>query len=316
MTIGDVISSTLFEQSADVADEVLGHHALTMLLKKKGKIEEFTGGYEIRKACLYNTTTVGGFYAGNDSFNMNSSNDLATFVYQIKQCYEPMIISGRDMRANSGSNRIIDLVDQKFKATKSRLKNTFSTSILGDGTSFGGAGFDGISKHVSATPTSGTLGGNTRLGNSWTQNVAITGVGLTAANIQSNCTDAILQITRGSDMPDCALAQRVAYKYLHDSLTAIQRLGNESTARGGFKSLYYDGVEFFFDGGFGGSTLTSNTIRFLNTEYLSFDVESQANFKPLETKPARPFDQDTYANVVIVEGNLCSSAPQFFAYLA
>jgi hypothetical protein len=314
MTIGDVISSTLHEQSADVADEITGHHALTALLKKKGKIEEFTGGYEIRKAVLYNTTAVGGFYQGNSTFNMNGSDDLATFVYQIRQCYEPFIISGREMRANKGSSRIVDLVDQKFKATKSRLKNTFSTSILGDGTGFGGLGFDGVGKHVSSSPSSGTLGGISR-SNSFAQNV-YSNVGLTAANIQSSCTDVILQITRNADQPDCALAGRTAYKLLHDSLTAIQRLGNESTARGGFKSLYYDGVEFFFDGGFGGQTAGLTQIRFLNTEYMSFDVESQANFKPLEAKPSRAYDQDTYANVIIVEGNLCSSAPQLLALLA
>jgi hypothetical protein len=314
MTIGDVISSTLHEQSADVADEVLGHHPLTMILKKKGKIEEFTGGYEIRKAVLYNTTAVGGFYAGNESFNMNASDDLATFVYAIKQCYEPMIISGRDMRANKGSARIVDLVDQKFKATKARLKNTFSSSILGDGTGFGGRGFDGIQKHVSSTPTVGTLGGIDRAVYSFAQNVATTGTTFTAANIQSALTNLILQVTRGTEMPDVGLAGRTAYKFLHDSLTAIQRLGSENTARGGYKALYYDGVEWFFDGGFGGSTLSLNTVRILNTDYLSFDVESQANFKPLETKPARPFDQDTYANVIIVEGNLCSSAPQLMAY--
>lgn len=316
MAIGDIISSTLWEQSADVADEVMYHAPLTALLKDKGKIEEFTGGYEIRKAVLYNTTTVGGFYSQNDAFNMNASDDLATFVYGIKQCYEPFIISGRDMRANKGSSRIVDLVDQKYKATKSRLKNTFSVSILGDGTAFGGKGFDGVQKHVSSAPSSGTLGGIDRSVYSFAQNVAVTGVGLTAANIQSNCTDVIIQVTRGSDRPDVALAGRTAYKYLHDSLTAIQRLGSEKTARGGFQSLFYDGVEFYFDGGFGGLTVGANTIRFLNTDYLSFDVESQANFKPLETKPTRPFDQDTYANVIIVEGNLCSSAPQLMAYLA
>lgn len=314
MAIGDIISSTLWEQSQDVADEVLKHHPVVRILEKKGKIEEFTGGYEIRKAILYNDTVVGGFYSHNETFNMNGSDDLATANYGIKQCYEPMIISGRDMRANKGSARIINLVDQKFKATKARLKNNFSSSIMGDGTGFGGKGFDGIQKHISSTPSSGTLGGLAR-SYSWMQNL-YSNVGLTAVNIQSSLTDAIIQLTRGVEGPDCGLAGRTVWKYLHDSLTAIQRIGNENTMKGGGKVLVYDGVEFFFDGGYGGQTAGLTQVRLINTDYLSFDIESQANFKPLETKPVRPFDQDTYANVIIVEGNLCSSAPALLGLVA
>jgi hypothetical protein len=312
----EALVATLFDQSDNIADEVLHHNPLLKTLDDQGAIRKFSGGYELRKPVMYNDSAVGGFYAGFSSFNLNAIDDSTAFRFAIKQVYEPVAISGRDRRANRDQAMLLDLAEMKMKAAISRLKNTVSTSLRGDGTASGGLEFDGIKKAVSSSPSSGTYGQIDRTSNSFARNLAVTGVTFTAANVQEQLTDAISQIVRGDEQPDLGLMDRTAWKFLHSSLTAIQRIQLPvKSATAGFRSLQYDGVDFVFDGGYGSSVLESNTCRLLNTKYWSFDMVRGADFKPLAPEMNRPVDQDAFFTVIIVEGNLCCSAPALQAYV-
>jgi hypothetical protein len=315
----EAVVATLFDQSDEIADLIANHNPVLMALDKKGSIRRFSGGYEIRKPVLHGATAVGGFYTGFEAFDLDANVDFTAFQFAIKQVYEPVAISGREKRANRDEEQLLDLVETKIKAAVSRLKNTVSTSIRGDGTAFGGREFDGLKKAISTSPTSGTYGGITRTSNSFSQNVAVTvSGGFTAANIQGELTDGISRITRDSDSPDLGLMDRATWKLLHQSLTAIQRITDEpKTGKAGFRSLVYDNCDFYFDGGYGASTvLGSGTCRLLNTDFWTFDLVRGADFKPLEPKMDRPTDQDAFFSVIIAEGNLCCSAPALQAVLS
>lgn len=311
----EAIVATLFDQSDAIADEVLHHNPLLKSLDDQGLIRKFSGGYELRKPIMYNDAAVGGFYAGFSSFNLDAIDDATAFRFAIKQAYEPVAISGRDRRANRDQAMLLDLAEMKMKAAISRLKNTVSTSLRGDGTGSGGLEFDGIKKAVSTSPSSGTYGQIDRTSNTWARNLAVN-VTLSAANVQEQVTDAISQITRGDETPDLGLCDRTAWKFLHSSLTAIQRIQLPSKkAVAGFRALSYDGCDFVFDGGFGSSVLETNSVRLLNTKYWSFDMVRGADFKPLAPEMNRPVDQDAFFTVIIVEGNLCCSAPALQAVI-
>jgi hypothetical protein len=312
----EAVVATLFDQSDEIADEILHHSPVLATLNEQGLVRRFSGGYEIRKPIMYNDTAVGGFYSGFSSFNLDSIDDFTAFRFAIKQCYEPVAISGRDKRANRDQEMLLDLAETKMKAAVARLKNTVSTSLRGDGTGSGGLEFDGLKKAVASSPSSGTYGQIDRSSNTFARNVAVTSVGLTAANIQENISDTISQVTRNDEMVDLGIMDRTAWKYLHSSLTAIQRINQPvKKAIAGFRTLQYDGVDFVFDGGYGSSVLESASVRLLNTKYWSFDLVRGADFKPLAPEMARPVDQDAVFTVVIVEGNLCCSAPALQAFL-
>lgn len=312
----EALVATLFDQSDNIADEVLHHNPLLKTLDEQGNIRKFSGGYELRKPVMYNDSAVGGFYAGFSSFNLNAIDDSTAFRFAIKQVYEPVAISGRDRRANRDQAMLLDLAEMKMKAAISRLKNTVSTSLRGDGTGSGGLEFDGIKKAVSSSPSSGTYGQIDRTSNTFARNLAVTGVTFTAANVQEQITDAISQIVRGDEQPDLGLMDRTAWKFLHSSLTAIQRIQLPvKKATAGFRTLQYDGCDFVFDGGFGSSVLETNTCRLLNTKYWTLDLVRGADFKPLAPEMNRPVDQDAFFTVIIVEGNLCCAAPALQAYV-
>jgi len=311
----EAIVATLFEQSDSIADEVLHHNPLLKSLDDQGLIRKFSGGYELRKPIMYNDAAVGGFYSGFSSFNLDAIDDATAFRFAIKQCYEPVAIAGRDRRANRDQAQLLDLAEMKMKAAISRLKNTVSTSLRGDGTGSGGLEFDGIKKAVSTSPTSGTYGQIDRATNTWARNLAVNTT-LTAANVQETITDTLSQVTRGDEMPDLGLMDRTAWKFLHSSLTAIQRIQLPAKkAVAGFRALSYDGCDFVFDGGFGSTVLETNSCRLMNTKYWTFDMVRGADFKPLAPEMTRPIDQDAFFTVILVEGNLCCSAPALQAVI-
>jgi hypothetical protein len=311
----EAVVATLFDQSDAIADEVLHHNPLLAALQDQGLVRRFSGGYELRKPIMYNDAAVGGFYSGFSSFNLDAIDDFTAFKFAIKQAYEPVAISGRDRRANRDDAQLLDLVETKIQAAIARLKNTVGTSIRGDGTGSGGLEFDGIKKAVSTSPSSGTYGGIDRSANVFARNYA-KNVTLTALNVQEEITDAISRITRGDEMPDLGLMERTAWKFLHNSLTAIQRIqAPTKKAVAGFRALEYDGCSFVFDGGYGSAVLESNSCRLLNTKYWTMDMVRGADFKPLAPDMARPVDQDAFFTVIIVEGNLCCSAPALQAVI-
>lgn len=324
-SLAESVVATLFDQSKQTADEVLHHNPFLAVLDETGRIKRFSGGNEIRRAVLHNDTNQGGFYAEYDSFNLNSVIDLDALQFDIKQCYEPMAISGRERRANRDEEQLLDLVEEKNDAAKSRLKNLVSTSIKGDGTLYSGREFDGLKKAVSSSP-SGTYGKLDRTTKLYANNKTITGITFTASNIQAELTAGIMAMTRGDDGPDFGFCHPTPWKYLHQSLTAIQRI-NSTKAVAGFEKrvLSYDGVDFYFDGGYGGPSVAagsasavveSGSIRLLNSKYWEFAIERQADFMPLAPTMDRPVDQDAFFTVIIVEGNLVCRAPSLQLYMA
>lgn len=311
----EAVVATLFDQSDAIADEILRHNPVLAALQEQGLIRRFSGGYELRKPIMFNDAAVGGFYSGYSSFNLDAIEDFTAFKFAIKQCYEPVAISGRERRANRDEAQLLDHVETKIKSSISRLKNTVDTSLRGDGTGSGGLEFDGLKKAVSTSPTSGTYGSIDRATNTFAQNLAIN-VTLTAANVQEQITDAITRVTRGSEMPDLGIMDRTAWKFLHSSLTAIQRIQLPTKkATAGFRAMSYDGCDFVFDGGYNSAVLETNSCRLLNTKYWTMDMVRGADFKPLQNEMARPIDQDAFFTVIIVEGNLCCSAPALQAVI-
>ena len=317
-TLEEVVVATLFDQSDNIADEVLHHNPLLAALDDRGNVRRFSGGYEIRKPVLFNDTAIGGFFSGFEAFDLEPASDFSAFQFAIRQCYEPLSISGRDRRANRDQEMLLDHVESKMQASTSRLKNTVSTSLRGDGTAFGGREFEGIQKMISTTPSTGTYGAIDRATNTWARNIAISvSGGFTAANVQENITDGLCRASRGDEAPDLGIMDRSTWKLLHSSMMAIQRITKtDRKALAGFRSMTYDGCDFVYDGGYGSTVLPTGQCRLINTKYVTFDLVRGADFKPLDPKLDRPIDQDAFFTVIIVEGNLCCSAPALQAVLS
>ena len=317
LDISQTIATTLFLQSDDTADVILKNNALLARLQEKGRVKKHSGGYELRKPVMFNQTGNGKWYSGLESLDTTIADDTTAYVYALKQRAEVIGVSGREKRANKGNKtQLIDLIDMKIDAGVSRLKNAVSSSIHSDGTGSSGKEFDGIQKHISTSPSSGTVGGIDRSSYTWARNISYAPGGLSAANIQGYLATLIVQLTRGGDSPDLGVADNATWVLLHNSFTAIQRIQDAKTkGMAGFRSLNYMGIDVVLDGGYGDAAAT-NELRVFTTDYFSLDMHEDGFFKPVNPEKRAPVNQDAEYTILLAEGNLCCSAHPFQGVLS
>ena len=80
---------------------------------------------------------------------------------------------------------------------------------------------------------------------------------------------------------------------------------SDEMAQAGFESLKYMGADVVLDGGYGGDAGT-NTMYFLNCDYLFFRPHSQRNFAPIGDERFA-VNQDAMVQLIGFAGNMTTS---------
>jgi hypothetical protein len=221
-------------------------------------------------------------------------------------------ISGLEMLQNSGEDAIINLLAGRMKNAEKTMLNNVALDCYSDGSADGGKQIGGLNLLVSATPSSGTVGGINRATstNAFWRNIASAPSGApTAANIQARMNAVALQLVRGTDFADLIVADNNYYATYLESLQAIQRITSEDMAGAGFTSLKYFGAggsaDVVLDGGVGGGC-PQNTMFFLNTNYIHFRPHTDRNFAPIGDDRLA-INQDAMVRLIGFAGNMTLS---------
>jgi hypothetical protein len=316
----DIVSTTIQSRSAKLADNTLRQNALLARLQKRGNVKPFSGGNVILQELMYNdpNTQNAGSYSGYDVIDITPNSPITSAQFDIKQYAAAVSISGLEQLQNSGKEAIIDLLEARVQVAEKQMMNTLSTGIYGDGTGNSGKNLTGLQAAVSDTPTSGTYGGINRATWSFWRNVAFSsatdgGAAATSANIQSYMNRVALQLVRGNDSPDIAVADTNYYRLFLESMQAIQRVASEEMTGLGFTALKYYGagnaMDVVLDGGIGGA-IGTNRMYFLNTNYLFLRPHKDRNMVPIGGD-RMSVNQDAVVKLIGWAGNLTSSGSQF-----
>ena len=220
-----------------------------------------------------------------------------------------MTISGPEMLQNSGKEQMIDLLATRVEIAESRLRNKIDYDLHGDGTANAGKALVGLSAMISTTPSTGTYGGINAANWAFWQNTATTGTTITASNIQAKMTSTALQLVRGTDKADLIVADTNFYSLYVQSLQAIQRITSEESGSAGFASMkFYGGgtsADVVLGGGYGNEQ-PSNTMYFLNTNYIFLRPHKERNFVPIGGE-RQAINQDAIVKLYGWAGNLTTS---------
>ena len=71
-------------------------------------------------------------------------------------------ISGLEELQNSGSERVIDLLESRIKNAERTMANNVSNDLYSDGTASGGKQIGGLQHIIADAPSTGTVGGINR----------------------------------------------------------------------------------------------------------------------------------------------------------
>jgi hypothetical protein len=305
---GDVVTTSLENRSRKLADNISNNNALLKKLRAKGNEKTFDGGREIIEELSYAENNTFQFYSGYEFLNVTVNDTMTAARFPIKQAAIAVTISGLEELQNSGDEQMIELIEARVKNAELTFWNQMSAAIYSDGTAFDGKQVGGLASIISKTPTVGIVGGIDRSTQTWWQNAATNTGGVTSTNIQDQMNHLAVQLKRNSDGTDLIVADNNYYIAFLESLTAIQRITSSGADKGisGFTSLAYTGagkeVDVILDGGRNGQ-IPTNTMYFLNTEYLMYRPMARRNFKVIGGD-RQNINQDAKVRIFAWAGNM------------
>ncbi|MGE4259217.1 MAG: phage major capsid protein [Candidatus Babeliales bacterium] len=307
--ISEIITTTIENRSGVLADNFTTNNAILMKMKEGDRVKPVNGGYEIRQELAYAANSTAMRYSGYQTLDISPQDVFTSAAFNIKQYAVAVSISGLEMLQNTGQEAIIDLLESRIENAEGSLMNLISTDMYGDGTAGGGKAIDGLNALVSATPTTGTVGGINAATWSFWQNYLydFSDLSITpsATTIQAAMNAAFLGTARGRDQVDLIIADNTYYTYYWSSLQGIQRIMDDKKASAGYTTLKFMGADVVFDGGVGGGC-PANTMFFLNTKYLYFRPHKDRNFVALD--PDRfATNQDAMVKMIAWAGNMTAS---------
>lgn len=312
-TMTEIVTTTLRNRSGKLADDVTKNNALLARLSAKGKVKTVDGGRTIVQEISYAENGTYKRYSGYEALNIAPQDVFTAAEFNYAQAAVAVSMSGLEMIQNSGKEAIIDLLEGRIENAEATMRNNISIDCYSDGSADGGRQIGGLQLLVSKTPATGVVGGidaSTTVGAFW-RNIAFSAVtngggAANAANIQQYMNKVYLQLVRGRDKVDLIVADNNYWELYLESLQAIQRITNDTSAgEAGFQSLKYMGADVVLDGGFGGGTPT-NTMYFLNTNYIFFRPHAQRFFTPLGDERFA-VNQDAMVKLIGFAGNMTVS---------
>lgn len=309
-TFTEMVSTTLRNSAAQVADNVSKHNALLNRLKKKGKIQIADGGYEIQVTLEYAENSTYQRYDGYDTLNVNASDVVTAAKYDWCQVALHVTASGKELLMNSGKERMVDLVKTKKNNALKTAANNFAVDIYSDGSLNNQIG--GLA-NIIQTNGQGTVGGiNSGTFPFWRNkfkemtgtNLAASPSAANAVSMKADMNSLWLPLNRGADKPDLIVFSHDLYSLYEVGEQQLQRYMDKDMAESGFVGLKYKTADVIFDDNTNFSTTAEKGL-FLNTEYLYIKQHKEAQWTQDDEK--KPVNQDAVVIPYYWMGNLISS---------
>lgn len=312
----DILSTTIDSRNKIMADNITKNIGLLSFLEKRGRKRYFSGGSSMLEEVSYAENSTAAWYSGYETLNVSPQQTFSAARFDIRQLSGTFSLSGLDEIMNSGTEAIIDLADARMQNLEATLRNTLAAGVYSDGTGDGGRQIVGLQALVSTTPSSGTIGGIDASANAFWQNYAYSassdgGAAVNSANIERYMNKVYFSLVRNNDSPNLIVADTNYYTAYYEFLQAHARITMPSdTGDLGFNTITYKGnVPVLLDGGKGGAC-PSNTMYFLNTDYLSYRPVKGREFTRLQGD-RRPINQDAMVAIIAWAGNMTTRGRQY-----
>jgi hypothetical protein len=303
-TFTELVTTTLRNHPDMMSDNVSLHNGLYSYLKSKGKIKKVSGGYEIVRPIDHAENSTYQRFSGYDTLSIAASDVLSAAKYDWVQAAVHVVASGLEIRINSGSEQIRDLVKDRLKNAMRTAANNMSLDMYSSGALPNQMG--GLGALVTADGT-GTVGGIIAgTYTMWKNQFYECPSTPSATNIRQYMNRLFLQCTRGADQPDLIILTNDLYTLYWDALAANQRYTNDKaeTVNAGYPALKFIGSDVIHDVN-STFTATSKLGYFLNTNFIELVVHQDANWTATPEKMST--NQDAVIHPILWQGQLCLS---------
>ena len=248
-----------------LADNIFDSNPLAKRAKKNF-YRAVDGGEKIVMPLEYAELTASGWYSGADVLSTTDNQSVTAAELLWKQLYANVTINRREELQNSGKAQIISLVKSKMKTAEKTMMSKMGTGLWNAGSTT-----DAIIGLRAWLNTASTVGGISQSTNSWWQSqLDSTTTTLSIGAMQSIFNSASID----NDVPSCAFTTRTIYDLYYALLQPQQRFMDTETAKGGFKSLMFNGIPVIAD-----SYCPASNMVFLNENYCHLFYHTAENFR-------------------------------------
>jgi hypothetical protein len=276
LTYDQISAITEKKWIAKLYDNIFDSDPLLQRLKKKSYIKK-DGGTQIMIPLNYALNNAGGWYSGAETFNTTDAENMTAAVYDWKQLYENISITGRDREINNGDAAILDFVKSKTQIAEKTMIDRMGDALYSAGTD--PKSILGLATLVDATDSVGGISGSTYSWWASTEDTTTTTESMSALQTQHTL------LTKNNETPTVILGTRTLYNKYYALLQPQQRFQDSETAKGGFTSLMFNGIPYIAS-----SKCTANARYMLNENYLHLVVHKNRDMKFTGFKD--PINQD------------------------
>lgn len=312
--VGVLLSTTLKKYRKQLVDNIHDSNAVFYQLKKGEGFREEDGGERIVEPLMYGKNTTAKSYDGYESLDTTPQTGIDSAEFNWKQYSVSISISGKEERQNSGTSRILNLLEAKTKQAEMSLTQVLSEGLFSDGTGNGGKNLTGF---LAMVDDAGTYGGINSATHTWwraTVEEASEALGLPDMRNAYNSSS-----VGGKDAPTLIVTSQTLYESYEALFTNVaisgggshfstMSAGRKQMADGGFQTLEFKGVPIIWD-----EQCTSDRMYFVNTKHMKLVMHKDANFKT--TDFVKPENQDARVAQILVMGNLTCNRRASFALL-
>lgn len=279
-------------------DQIFRSNPLMMKLHKKGT--KLDGGAYITQSLLY-AEGPGGAFEGLEALDTSEAEQITAAVFNWKEYYTSITIRKIDELKNRGRAAFGRILTTKMRTAEKTMRNLLGQGIYSDG-STNPKVITGLRAMV--TTGSVTYGGIDKSTNSWWNAQVDSSTALSGISDLTEMRALMGLCTEDADTPDLITTTQTIYDKVYMLFPTYQRFGSSDMARGGFRSILFEGRPLVVD-----SHCPAGHMYFLNSDYIDLVSHEDDNmrFEPFR----QPYNQRGRTAFIFWTGNLTGSNCRF-----
>lgn len=266
----------------EIGDAVINKNFVLAYLRKKAESVE-VGGLDFAEPVL---TTANSNFAHRSHYTdipATIQDPTREFKFDPVSLTGSIVLNKKHELMNQGRHAIKKLMNTLKLQAETTIDNTINTAMWAASPT-ANVDPESIRSLVSATPTTGTIGGISRVGNTYAQNKVYTTAVTTIGGAAGLAAMHGFRATLGGDAktaPDFAVTTSVIWGLLVGYIDTLRRLqSDEQMTKLGVEQFYVTpGCLLGYDGNGGTGECPSNYLYFLNSKHLFFKVLEGSLFK-------------------------------------
>jgi hypothetical protein len=316
-----LVTTTLDQVRPVLTDQISNENVLLAWLNSKARIT-MDGGSVIRRPLLFAFNDTVGSYSGYDLIDVTPQEGFGWAEYEWKQHAGSVTISGEEVRKNSGSKQLINLLQAKMDQLKLSVADDLNAMLFGDGignSSKDMIGLKGIVSNGTQNAAAGTdvhlAGINAATFTWWKSFVRTAAVDMTSFTGIKQLNNIFNSLRVNRSKVDLELTTQANYEAYEGLAVPNVRFQSLRAADLGFETIAHKTAEVVFEpdvpatGTINDGTLTiagGGAWYFLNADRLEFVQHEDAWLTP--TDFVRPYNQDAKTALILSMGNLITDS--------